>query len=56
MLLMYTLTTPVGAIYMQSKDNASVKTSGRFIAQFAKMSIDSKLVELTADVFRTYQV
>ena len=26
--------------------------SGRYIAQLAKMSIDPKFVELTADVFR----
>ena len=36
---MFTLTTPVG------------QTSGRCITQLAKMSIDPKIMELTADVF-----
>ena len=38
-------------IYTISKDNTRVQSSGRFITQFAKTSIDPKFVELTADVF-----
>ena len=43
---------------MYSKDEASVKTSGRCITQLAemricKLRIDPKCIDLTADVFRT---
>ena len=37
---------------MYAKENTSVQTGGRCITQRAKMSIDPKFIELTADVFR----
>ena len=39
--------------HIHSKDYTSAKTSARCITQLAKMSINSKIVELTADLFRT---
>ena len=39
-MLVFTLTTSAG------------QTSGRCIAQLAKMTIDTNFIELTADVFR----
>ena len=39
-------------LYIYSKDDTPVKTSGRFITQLAKMSTDPKYIKLTADVFR----
>ena len=50
-----TLAISLGLIY-NSKDNISVHTSGRCITQLAKMSIDPKFVQLTADVFGIFYI
>ena len=39
-----------------SKDTTAVKPSGRRITEFAKMSIDRKFVELTADINITIEI
>ena len=38
--------------HIYSKDNASAPRSGRCITQLAKVTIDPKFIELTADVFK----
>ena len=51
LLFMFTLTTSTGVIRIQRiLHTRAIKTSGRCITYFAKMTIDSKFIELTAGV------